>query len=120
MLKRTLLECSEFLAGDHTVLRELLHPAKQPVQLGYSLAHGRLARGCRSKWHKLASSEVYYFIGGQGQFSIGSETQFVEGGSVVYVPPGENQSLENIGTTDIEFLCLVDPAWRIEDEQVTE
>jgi mannose-6-phosphate isomerase-like protein (cupin superfamily) len=120
MLKRTLLECPEFLAGDHTVLRELLHPAKQPVQLGYSLAHGRLAPGRRSKWHKLASSEVYYFIAGQGRFSIGSETQLVEGGSIVYVPPGGNQSLENIGTTEIEFLCLVDPAWRSEDEQVEE
>jgi len=120
MLKRTLLECPEFLAGDHTVLRELLHPAKQPVQLGYSLAHGRLAPGRLSKWHKLASSEVYYFIAGLGRFSIGNETQLVEGGSVVYVPPGGNQSLENIGTTDIEFLCLVDPAWRSEDEQVGE
>ena len=48
------------------------------------------------------------------------QEQLVEGGSVVYVPPGVNQSLENIGTTEIEFLCLVDPAWRIEDEQVTE
>ena len=102
------------------MLRELLHPAKQPVQLGYSLAHGRLAPGCRSKWHKLVSSEVYYFIAGQGRFSIESETQPVEGGSVVYVSPGENQSLENIGTTDIEFLCLVNPAWRSEDEQVAE
>ncbi len=120
MLKRTLLECPEFLAGDHTVLRELLHPAKQVVQLGYSLAHGRLAPGRRSKWHKLASSEVYYFIAGQGRFSIGSETELVEGGSIVYVPPGGNQSLENIGTTEIEFLCLVDPAWRSEDEQVEE
>lgn len=120
MLKRSLSECAEFLAGDHTVLRELLHPAKQPVKLGYSLALGRLAPGGRSKWHKLASSEVYYFIAGQGRFSIEGEMQFVEAGSVVYVPPGGNQSLENIGTTEIEFLCLVDPAWRIEDEQVLE
>lgn len=120
MLKRTLSECEEFLAGDHTVLRELLHPAKQPVQVGYSVAHGRLAPGCRSKWHQLASSEVYYFIAGQGRFSVAHEGQLVEGGSVVYVPPGAIQSLENIGTVDIEFLCLVDPAWRIEDEQVVE
>lgn len=120
MLTRTLSECPEFLAGDHTVLRELLHPAKQAVQLGYSLAHGRLAPGRRSKWHRLASSEVYYFIAGKGRFSIESDVRSVEAGSVVYVPPGGNQSLENVGTTEIEFLCLVDPAWRIEDEQVAE
>ncbi len=120
MLKRTLLECPEFLAGDHTVLRELLHPAKQPVQLGYSLAHGRLAPGPPSKWRNLASSELYVFIACRGRVRIGRKPQLVEAGSVVYVPPGGNQSLENIGTTEIEFLCLVDPAWRIEDEQVAE
>lgn len=120
MLKRTLADCQEFLAGDHTVLRELIHPAKEKVALGYSLAHGRLGAGHRSKQHVLTSSEVYYFIAGAGQFTIGSETCMVEAGSMVYVPPGSMQSLENIGSTDIEFLCLVDPAWRVEDEAVLE
>ncbi|MDH5639693.1 MAG: cupin domain-containing protein [Nitrospira sp.] len=120
MLKRTLADCREFLAGDHTVLRELLHPAKETVSLGYSLAHGKLAAGHRSNRHALTSSEVYYFIAGQGRLIIDSETCSVEAGSVVYVPPGGTQSLENTGTTDIEFLCLVDPAWRIEDETVLE
>jgi len=120
MLKRTLADCREFLAGDHTVLRELLHPAKEKVALGYSLAHGKLPAGQCSKSHVLASSEVYYFIAGQGRFTIGSETCVVEAGSMVYVPPGGTQFLENTGSSDIEFLCLVDPAWRIEDETVLE
>lgn len=108
------------MAGDHTVLRELLHPAKQAVKLGYSLAHGTLAAGRRSKWHALTSSEVYYFIAGQGRFTIDGETRSVEAGSVIYVPPSGKQFLENTGTTDVEFLCLVDPAWRVEDETVLE
>jgi mannose-6-phosphate isomerase-like protein (cupin superfamily) len=120
MLKRILSECEEFLAGDHTVLRELLHPRKQPVRLGYSVAHGRLGAGQRSKWHVLRSSEVYYFIAGEGRFTINEETSRFEAGSLIYVPPGGKQSLENTGTVDVEFLCLVDPAWRIEDEQVLE
>lgn len=120
MLKRTLAECQEFVAGDHTVLRELLHPTKQAVKLGYSLAHGKLAAGRRSKWHVLTTSEVYYFIAGQGRFTIDAETCPVEAGSTIYVPPGGKQSLENTGTTDVEFLCLVDPAWKIEDEAVLE
>jgi mannose-6-phosphate isomerase-like protein (cupin superfamily) len=28
--------------------------------------------------------------------------------------------LENTGNQDIEFLCLVDPAWKIEDERILE
>jgi mannose-6-phosphate isomerase-like protein (cupin superfamily) len=44
----------------------------------------------------------------------------VEAGAVVYVPPEGTQSLMNTGRVDIEFLCLVDPAWRLEDEEVIE
>ncbi len=120
MLKTNLNECLEFLAGDHTRLRELLHPAKTPLALRYSLAHGKLEPGKRSKWHRLASSEVYYFIAGRGVFTVGDRSVPVEPGSVVYVPPGGKQSLLNDGTVPIEFLCLVDPPWRPQDEEVLE
>jgi mannose-6-phosphate isomerase-like protein (cupin superfamily) len=116
----TLADRLEFLAGDHTVLRELLHPGKQPLALGYSVAHGTLAPGVRSKWHRLTSAEVYYIIAGQGRLTVDNSVAAVESGSVVYVPPGGKQSLENTGSTAIEFLCLVDPAWRPEDEEVLE
>lgn len=118
MLKRTLAECREFVAGDQTILRELLHPARQDIRLGYSLAHGKLAPGRRSKRHVLVSSEVYYFVAGSGRFTIDAEACPVEAGSAIYVPPGGRQSLENTGTTELEFLCLVDPAWKVEDEKV--
>ena len=120
MVHVTLADRPEFLAGDHTVLRELLHPAKQPLALGYSVAHGTLAPGVRSKWHRLTSSEVYYFIAGRGRMTVDDLVVSVEPGSVIYVPPGGKQSLENSGPTAIEFLCLVDPAWRPEHEAVLE
>lgn len=120
MWTRTLADCEVFLAGDHTVLRELLHPAKQAAQVGYSLAHGTLAPGRRSKRHRLASSEVYYFIAGDGRFVLDGVTRSVGRGTVVYVPPGGVQHVENTGTVELEFLCLVEPAWKPEDEQVLE
>ncbi|HEX8750488.1 MAG TPA: cupin domain-containing protein [Nitrospira sp.] len=110
----------EFLAGDHTRLREVLHPAKHPLKLGYSLAHGTLAPGQRSKWHVLDSSEVYYFIAGNGRFMVDDQETSIEAGMTLYVPPGGKQSLENTGNEDIEFLCVVDPAWKIEDERILE
>lgn len=113
-------DCPEFLAGDHTVLREMLHPARAGASIRYSLAHGRLAPGNRSKRHRLASSEVYYFLAGRGVFRINDEAAAVEPASIVYVPPGAVQFLENTGSEAIEFLCLVDPAWRAEDEEVLE
>lgn len=120
MVHVTLADRPEFLAGDHTLLRELLHPAKQPLALGYSVAHGTVAPGVRSKWHRLKSSEVYYIIAGQGRLTVDDSVVVVEAGSLIYVPPGSKQSLENSGPTAIEFLCLVDPAWRSEDEEVLE
>ena len=110
----------EFLAGDHTLLREILHPAKHQLKLSYSLAYGTLGPGLRSKWHVLTSSEVYYFLNGQGRFTIDDEVTSVEAGTAVYVPPGGRQSLENTGSANIEFLCLVDPAWKAEHERVEE
>ncbi|MEG4800153.1 hypothetical protein QUB63_03630 [Microcoleus sp. ARI1-B5] len=38
MLIQKLNSCDEFIAGDGTQLRELLHPDKQAVELRYSLA----------------------------------------------------------------------------------
>lgn len=120
MVHVTLADQKEFLAGDHTVLRELLHPGKQPLALGYSVAHGTLAPGRRSKLHRLTSSEVYYIIAGRGRMSVDDSIVSVTPGSVIYVPPGGKQSLENSGETAIEFLCLVDPAWQPEGEEVLE
>ncbi len=120
MVHTHLQQCAEFLAGDHTRLRELLHPAKAPLKLGYSLAHGFLDSGKQSLWHRLNSSEVYYFIAGRGVMKVDEQSVAVEAGSVVYVPPRAKQSLVNNGSEPVEFLCLVDPAWTPEDEAVLE
>ncbi len=123
MLKRTLAECREFVAGDHTVLWEFLHPTKQVVNLGYSFAHGKLAPGRRSKWHVLTSSEVSYFIEGKGRFTIDTETCLVESGSRIYVPPGASGRQTVLGEyrDDRRKVSLSGrSAWRIEDEALLE
>lgn len=96
MVHVTLADRPEFLAGDHTVLRELLHPAKQPLALGYSLAQGTLAPGAWSKWHRLTSSEAYYIIAGAGRLTVDDSVVSVGPGSVVDVPPGGANSLWKI------------------------
>jgi mannose-6-phosphate isomerase-like protein (cupin superfamily) len=117
---RTLADCIEFLAGDHTSLRELLHPERAPVEIGYSLAHGTLRAGARSKRHRLAATEVYYIVAGQGLFHAGEQTSTVQAGTVVYVPRGAVQWVENTGDERLEFLCLVEPAWTGKGEDVLE
>lgn len=120
MFKVALADRPEFLAGDDTRLREIFHPDKHQLKLNYSLAQGTLPSGQRSKRHVLASSEVYYFISGKGRFTIDGQVTPIDAGTTIYVPPGGIQFVENIGETDVEFLCLVDPAWRMEDETILE
>lgn len=120
MLVRKLSECEEFIAGDNTILRELLHPDKQPLALRYSLAHATLPVGKTSTLHSLTTSEVYYIISGKGEMHIDEEIQIVEPGDAVYIPPNAKQFIYNCGDEPLVFVCMVDPAWRKEDETVYE
>ncbi|WP_416670772.1 cupin domain-containing protein [Egbenema bharatensis] len=118
MLIQNLNDCPEFIAGDGTQLRELLHPDKQPIALRYSLAHAIVPPGQTSIPHSLTTSEVYYILEGTGEMHIDEETQPVAPGDAIYIPPDAMQYIHNNGTIPLVFLCIVDPAWRKEDETV--
>lgn len=118
MLVQKLNACAEFVAGDNTLLRELLHPDKQLIELRYSLAHATLPVGKTSQSHSLTTSEVYYILSGKGEMHIEDETQLVEPGDAVYIPPNARQYIHNCGNEPLVFICIVDPAWRKEDETV--
>ena len=118
MLIRRLSECEEFTAGDGSLLRELLHPDKSDVAIRYSLAHAKVGSGERTKPHRLMTAEVYYILSGRGRMHIDAESHDVDAGCAAYIPPGAAQCIENTGRNDLVFLCIVDPAWRQEDEEV--
>lgn len=113
-----LQDCPEFIAGDNTILREILHPDKADLNLRYSLAHAIVKPGLRSYPHKLKTSEVYYILQGEGLMHIDDESKKVYPGHTIYIPPNAKQSITNIGNADLIFLAIVDPAWREEDEIV--
>lgn len=118
MIVKDLKNCEEFIAGDNTILHELLHPNKADLNLRYSLAHALVKPGLTSQPHKLKNSEVYYILEGEGTMYIDEENAKVRLGQAVYIPPNSKQYIKNTGKTDLKFLCIVDPAWRIEDEEV--
>ncbi len=118
MLIRELNDCPEFIAGDNCVLREILHPDKEHLALRYSLAHAVVRPGDTTWEHHLRTSEVYYIIEGNGIMHINSESAPVGPGSTVYIPPMAKQCITNSGRSDLRFICIVDPAWRKEDEEV--
>jgi mannose-6-phosphate isomerase-like protein (cupin superfamily) len=118
MYIKRLTRCREIVAGDGTRLRELLHPDRDPVEVRCSLAVAQLAPKRSSRPHRLSTAEVYYLVAGQGTMHIDSEAAPVRAGDAVYIPPGATQWLENTGDETVEFVCIVDPAWRPEDEEV--
>jgi len=114
-----LREHPEIVAGDGSLLREVLAPARDGLAIRYSLAHARVPPGKATLPHRLrGSAEVYFVLHGRGRMHIGDEEAEVGPGQAVYIPPGAVQYIENIGDGDLVFLCIVDPAWRPEDEEV--
>ncbi|MES2224118.1 MAG: cupin domain-containing protein [Patescibacteria group bacterium] len=117
MFIRSLKNCSEFVAGDGTKLRELFNPLKdKELDLRYSFAHATIAPGNISLAHKLKTSEVYYILKGKGLMYIDGEEKEVSEGDIIYIPPFAEQKIKNIDNIDLEFICIVDPAWKPEDE----
>lgn len=121
MLIKSIQSCSYFQASDRSTICELLHPARDGLDLPYSIAHAVLGPGAASLPHMLReSSEVYFILEGQGVMHIGGESARVVQGQAIYIPPGSRQHIQNTGTDDLKFLCIVYPMWRREGEQIFE
>jgi len=119
MIVKDLEKCRYFLAVDRTCLTELLHPERDNVQLPYSIAHAILPAGAASLPHRLkTSSEVYIIQEGEGLMHIDSEVKEVRPGQAILIPPGSSQHLRNTGKGDLKFICIVDPFWRADDEEI--
>ncbi len=118
MLIRDIAKSRRFVSGDKAVLRELLHPDRAPADIRYSLAYALVKPRKKTLPHRLATSEVYYILSGRGVIHVDDEAENVRPGQSIYVPPGSVQFIENAGRSELAFLCIVDPAWRPEDEEV--
>ena len=118
MLVRKLNEAVSFVAGDGSTLKEIIHPDKQAVKLRYSLAWATVKK--KTSPHILKYGEVYHIINGRGKLYIDDEVRDVVATDTVYIPPEAVQYIENTGESELEFLCIVDPAWQPEIERVIE
>ncbi len=119
MLKKSLAAIPAFTAGDETRLKEVLHPENDPVDLSYSLAHAELEPGRRSLPHRLRKrSEVYYILSGTGEAFVGGERVPLAPGDVLLIPAGVDQYVVNTGRESLQFLCVVSPPWKQEDEMI--
>jgi len=106
--------------GEGTKIRQIFHPHNTLNGIRYSISHSELKPGKKSKLHKLKTSEVYYILQGEGTLQIDDEIFQVLKDQAIYIPPHSKQCIENTGKDELKFLCIVDPAWKLEDEMVLE
>jgi mannose-6-phosphate isomerase-like protein (cupin superfamily) len=118
MILKSFDNLPEFVAGDKSILREYLNPNKEDLELRYSLAHATVKPNQSTQPHKLKTSEVYYILTGSAEMTINGEKKIVKPHQAIYIPPDATQSICNIGKDGLTFLCIVDPAWRPEDENI--
>ncbi len=115
---RHALEVPEMIAGDGTRLREILQPANDSVDINYSIAYFRLSVGEASEPHRLKSGETYYVLQGKCRLYVDEDSADLRRDSIAHVPPNALQFVENLGSDELICLCVVQPAWRAEDETI--
>lgn len=107
MLIKDVKKCEEIIAGDNSILKELLNPLKEKVDIRYSLALAKVKQGEITSAHRLKSSEVYYILEGEGEMHIDSEKEKVSAGQVIYIPPNSIQKIENQVKMTWSFFALL-------------
>ena len=106
--------------AEGTTIRQIFHPHNTLDGINHSLAHFVLEQGKRSILHKMKSSETYYILEGNGKIHVNDEIFEVTKNDAIFVPPMSKQFIENSGTDELKFLCIVDPPWTQDDEIILE
>ncbi|HEC89309.1 MAG TPA: cupin domain-containing protein [Thermoplasmatales archaeon] len=120
MLVKDYRNCREIRGIDNAIIRELLKPSRDNIDIGYSLALANVKPKETTYLHRVKNSEVYYILEGEGEMYIDDEVEKVSEGQAIYIPPNSAQKIKNIGKRDLIFLCIVYPPWKPEDEEIVE
>jgi mannose-6-phosphate isomerase-like protein (cupin superfamily) len=87
--------------------------------MNFSIALAILKPGKSSLPHRMKSSvEIYFILEGKAHMHIENDSEIVEPDQTIYIPPRSVQWIENIGNSDLKFLCMVSPPWKAEDEEL--
>ena len=116
MNTKEIQKIESFSGHEGTQIRQIFVPDNTDNVIRYSIAHCTINPGKTSKPHIMKTSEVYYILEGKGIMHVNEEQKQVIKDESVFVPPNSRQYLENVGETDLVTLCIVDPAWKQEDE----
>jgi len=118
MITKEIDKIESFSGHEGTEIRHIFAPNNTDNLIRYSIAHCTINPGKTSKPHTMKTSEVYYILEGKGIMYVNEEQKQVAKNESLFIPPNSRQCLKNIGETDLVALCIVDPAWKQEDEVI--
>ena len=118
MIILDLAKCVPIPGAEGTTIRQVFHPHNTMLGISYSVAQCVIEPGKKSRPHKMKSSEIYFVTKGNGVLHVDDESSDITENQAAYIPPFSRQFIENTGKTNLEFLCIVEPAWKQEDEVV--
>ena len=118
MNTKEIQKIESFSGYEGTQIRQIFAPDNTDNVIRYSIAHCTINPGKTSKPHTMKTSEVYYILEGKGIIHVNEEQKQVTKDESVFVVPNSRQYLENIGEIDLVALCIVDPAWKQENEVI--
>jgi len=103
----------EFYTSEGCYITELCN---SPADSEASIARARVAAGVTTRWHRLRGiSERYVILEGRGRMEVDDLPPADVGpGDVVLIPPLCRQRITNIGDSDLVFLCVCIPGFKME------
>ena len=109
-----------FNGEEGSQIKQYFNPNNTSNGINYSLAQFSLKVGGKTKLHRIKSSEIYYILEGKAELKIDEELFELKKDDSAHVPPNSKQFIKNIGTGNLRFLCIVEPAWKQEDDEILE
>jgi mannose-6-phosphate isomerase-like protein (cupin superfamily) len=104
-----------FITKDGSEIRELLAYRNSCIQR-QSLAEARVPVGGSTTPHyHPQTEEIYFILEGQGRMQVDDQSQDVNPGDAIAIPPGARHQITNIGSVPLRLLCCCAPAYEHDD-----
>ena len=101
-------------------IKQFFNPQNTQNKINYSIAQFTLKSEGKSILHKIKSSEIYYILEGEGDLKVNDTVFHLQKDDSFFISPNSKQFIKNTGSGNLRFLCIVEPAWKVEDETILE
>lgn len=115
-MKSSRNQISPYDTKDGSLIRELIHPQRDPGARHQSLAEAEVSPGATTRLHRhLKTEEIYHILSGEGLMTLAESRFSVAPGDSILIPPGTWHCITNTGTAPLRLLCCCSPPYSHED-----